>query len=100
MFITPMTPIARLNEANQVKEAPKAGEAEQIFRGIVDAVIGNMRETEIVSSNNSALLALGEIDDLHTIGIDATKAFLATRLVVELRNRATEAYSEIMRISM
>ena len=115
MFITPITPMTQLtqitplNQFNSVgrqaqpdarisgAELPKANSP---FNEIFGTAIQNLRATEIISNNNAAPLALGEIDDLHTLGIDATRAFLAERLVVELRNRAMESYSEIMRINI
>ena len=100
MFITPITPLGQLG-GNQVTAAsPPAGQNGLPFKEIFSTAIQNLKETEIVSNNDTALLALGDIDDLHTLGINATKAYLAERLVVELRNRAMEAYSEIMRMNM
>jgi len=98
--MTPITPISPLGSARQAQPNAQASGTDMPFRQIFDTAVQNLRETEMISQNNSTLLALGDIDDLHTIGIDATKAFLAERLVVELRNRAMEAYSEIMRINL
>ena len=100
MFITPLTPIGRLNADNQTQATSGAGGSGTPFKEIFSTAVQNLKETEMISNNNSTLLALGDIDDLHTIGIDATKAFLAERLVIELRNRTMEAYSEIMRINL
>jgi len=88
------------NAAGQLQPNAQARGADMPFKEIFGTAIQNLRETEITSNQNSTLLALGDVDDLHTIGIDATKAFLAERLVIELRNRAMEAYSEIMRINL
>ena len=100
MFITPMTPLGELSGLKTIRTEPERKGNELPFKEIFTTAINNMQETETNSNNNSTLLALGDVDDLHTIGIDATKAYLAERLVVELRNRAMEAYSEIMRINM
>ena len=100
MFITPMTPLGELSGLKTVHPEQVRRGTDLPFKDIFTTAIKNMQETEATSNNNSALIALGDIDDLHTLGIDATKAFLAERLVVELRNRAMEAYSELMRINM
>lgn len=98
MPITPFTPIKTLGELSEpanpqvVKDLP--------FKEIFSTAIQNLKETEITSNNDTALLALGDIDDLHTLGIDATKAYLAERFVIEVRNRAMEAYTELMRINL
>jgi len=95
-----MTPLGELSGLKTMHNEPETNSNELPFKEIFTTAIKNMQETETTSNNNSTLLALGDVDDLHTIGIDATKAYLAERLVVELRNRAMEAYSEIMRINM
>ena len=99
MFITPITPLGELSGLKTLQPEPAKNTNEMPFREIFTTAINNLRETETISNNNSAKLALGDIDDLHTLGIDATKAFLAERLVIELRNRTMEAYSEIMRMN-
>jgi len=105
MFITPMTPITPIRTLGELSgvtdgRANSSGIKELPFKEVFGTAVQNLKQTEITSNDNSALLALGDIDDLHTIGIDATKAYLAERLVIELRNRAMEAYSEIMRINL
>ena len=41
-----------------------------------------------------------QTDDAHTEPIAAAKAQLSVELLVQLRNRALEAYNEIMRINL
>ena len=107
MFITPITPFTPITPIKTLGElsgtdtqANPLGIKDIPFKDVFSTAIQNLKETEITSNNDTALLALGEIDDLHTIGIDATKAYLAERLVIELRNRAMEAYTELMRINL
>ena len=99
MFITPMTPLGQIN-GTRIESAGSPAGNDLPFREIFTTAVQNLRETEVVSNNDSTLLALGDIDDLHTLGINATKAYLAERLVVEIRNRSMEAYTELMRINM
>ena len=100
MFITPITPLGQIS-GNQVTATGAPATGNDIpFKEIFSSAVQNLKETEVISNNDSTLLALGDIDDLHTLGINATKAYLAERFVVELRNRAMEAYSEIMRMNM
>ena len=100
MFITPITPLGQLSGNQQATASPPMTGNELPFKEIFTTAVQNLKETEVISNNDTALLALGDIDDLHTLGINATKAYLAERFVVELRNRAMEAYSEIMRMNM
>jgi flagellar hook-basal body complex protein FliE len=45
-------------------------------------------------------LATGNIDSLHTLTIDLAKAELAVQTLVQVRNKALDAYNEIMRITL
>jgi len=96
--ITPITPIEPLNR--QITNVQQQNENSSPFRDMLNTMVQNLIETETTANNNSLRVALGDIDDLHTIGIDATRAFLAQRLVIEVRNRALEAHSEIMRLTV
>lgn len=101
MFITPMKPMSSLDDSllnGQKPEVPggQGGTFQQIFNNAIQ----DMKDTQAAVDRDTQLLATGEIDDLHTLGINTTKAYLAERLVVELRNKAIDAYSEIMRISL
>jgi len=100
MFITPITPMGQLSGLTMGSIEPEKKSGAFPFQQIFENAIQNMKETEAVSNNDAAFLATGDIDDLHTLGINATKAYLSERLVVELRNRAMEAYSEVMRINL
>ena len=98
--ITPLTRIAPLREQEaELRQRQNAGTPTP-FAEIFSTVIQNMRETAAIANNNAVRVALGDVDDLHTLGIDAERAFLAGRLAVELRNRTVDGYTELMRINL
>jgi flagellar hook-basal body complex protein FliE len=45
-------------------------------------------------------LATGELTDIHTYMAAATKAELAVQMTVAIRDKAVEAYQEIMRMQV
>lgn len=45
-------------------------------------------------------LALGEIDDIHSVIIAAEKADLALQYTLAIRNKIVDAYQEIMRMQL
>ena len=59
-----------------------------------------MRKTEDTLAKNQYLLATGQIEDPHTVAIASSEAQLASDVLVSLRNKALEAYNEIMRINL
>lgn len=99
MFITPMKPLSEIHSSPPVNNAEERQNSSSFLNIFQDAV-DNLKETEAAVQRDTELMATGQIDDLHTLGINATKAYLAERLVIELRNRALDAYSEIMRLNV
>ena len=43
---------------------------------------------------------MGETDNLHSVMLQMAQADLAFRLVLEVRNRLTEAYQEVMKMQV
>jgi flagellar hook-basal body complex protein FliE len=52
------------------------------------------------SDTASAQVATGTATDLHSMTIAATKAQLGVEMTVAMRDKAVEAYQEIMRMSV
>jgi flagellar hook-basal body complex protein FliE len=52
------------------------------------------------SENQSILLAKGEAVNLHDVTIAAQKANLALDLTVQIRDKAVEAYQEMMKLQV
>lgn len=67
-----------------------------IFRTAIDAV----RETDTERNQAEYLMATGQLDNPSVLLIAETKAGYAVDLMVQLRNKAVDAYNELMRISM
>ena len=59
-----------------------------------------MEQTEAATREDAYKLSIGEIDDLHTVMINAAKADIALQTMVQLRNKILDAYTEIMRINL
>ena len=67
-----------------------------VFRWAID----NVRETDAEMNKAQYLLATGQLDNPAEVTMANTKAAAAVDLLVQLRNKAVEAYSELMRISL
>jgi flagellar hook-basal body complex protein FliE len=66
------------------------------FQGGLDAVSKSIGASDIAT----AQVATGTATDLHAVSIAATKAQLGVSMTVALRDKAVEAYQEIMRMSV
>lgn len=67
-----------------------------IFRSMVDDV----KETDAAKNEAYYALSTGQLDNPAVASIAATQAELSVSLLVQMRNKALDAYSELMRISL
>ncbi len=93
-----MTPVkmqaeSHLGEDEPAKAVPAFGEYLQNALGEVDSL-------QHESDNMSKALAAGQVDDISQVVIAAEKADIALQLTLAVRNKAVEAYQEIMRMQV
>lgn len=95
-----INPIQMMNFGNmgmqEDKTVTSGGGFEHVFKNAWNTAV----ESEQDLAQKQYLLSIGEIDDTHTVPIAASKADLSLSLMVNLRNKALEAYNELMRISV
>ncbi len=94
-----MTPVkmsarSHLNET-KVDEQPVKSFGEYL----VDS-LKKVNELELESEELNAALAAGRIEDISQVVVASQKAEIALQLTLQLRNRATQAYQEIMRMQV
>jgi flagellar hook-basal body complex protein FliE len=70
------------------------------FFNIFQDAIQNVKDTDSDLVQSEYLLSTGQLDNPATVTIAATKSELAVDLLVQLRNKALDAYSELTRISI
>ncbi len=103
MFIVPISgvisPVQSVfeNENEQVKEIT---ESTPQFSDVFKEVFNDVQETQQQTNIDSVKLMQGEIDDLHTIYNNMTKASIAVETFVAVKNAAVDAYNQVLQISM
>lgn len=70
------------------------------FQDLFADAIRQVAETDKAVQSDAIKLAAGDADSLHTMMIDLAKAELAVSTLVQVRNKAFDAYNEIMRITL
>ena len=105
MFIVPLSSsITPLNTPTQlgIEKAPAAseGDSQPSFKDVFKEAYNAVTETQRVTQEDSVKLVMGEIDDLHTINLNAKKAQMAVQTFVSIKNTAVDAYKELMGISL
>ncbi len=100
-FITPIQPWRSIGEIGG--DSAVYGESAangNMFQSIFESAVQDVRNTESNLQSQQYLLSTGQINDPHTVQIAASEAQLATNMLVQLRNKALDAYNELMRISL
>lgn len=92
--IQPITNITGAGKTAAVQES-EGGTFASIFQSAVDYV----KETDAAKNETQYLLATGQLDNPAELTIAATKAQIAVDLLVQLRNKALDAYNELKNIS-
>jgi flagellar hook-basal body complex protein FliE len=78
--------------------ALKPGEGGDGFAATLAAVFDQLQGTQNVSNQMAAQAATGDLKDVHDYMIASNEAALATEMVVTIKNKAVEAFNEIMRM--
>ena len=78
----------------------KTEEVRKSFGDVLKDSMENIKQLHAKDEENTERLAVGEIDNLHSVMIDAEKADISMQLMLQTRNKAIEAYQEIMRMQI
>lgn len=70
------------------------------FPSVFSDALQNLTELDQVKAEDSRSLAVGDMDNLALMQVNSLRADTALSLFIELRNRALDAYQEIMRINV
>ena len=99
-FITPIQ-VLSLDQIIEKQKVNSAGaDGESSFKNIFTNAVKDVQEKENDLQYKQYLLATGQIDDAHTVPVAMSEAKLSVDMLVQLRNKALDAYNELMRISL
>lgn len=100
MFIEPIQPIKGIGQIQDTSKSTYEKDNKLSFKSIFNNALENYVETESKVDEDIYKLSVGESDDLHNLMINTQKAELSLDLVIQLRNKALDAYNEIMRMGV
>lgn len=99
-MISPIEQLSPIISAGQ-EQATKAKSTDQtLFGSIFQSAINQVKQTDATKVETEYLLATGQLDNPSALMIAASKSELSVSLLVQLRNKALDAYSELTRISL
>lgn len=82
---------------------PQAESSAGVSRGFaraLEGVLGQAAEQNVRSQQAVLDLALGKTTDMHHVVLEVARADLAFRLLLEVRNRLSDAYQEVMKMQL
>lgn len=103
MSTIPLIPSITLpgTEGLSEKTSSAAGASAQFpFQSLFEDAVSNVKQTGAAKDLEVEKLVTGQSDNLHEAVIASQKFSLSVDLLVQLRNKALDAYNEIMRISV
>jgi flagellar hook-basal body complex protein FliE len=83
-----------------VQTSPSAAARGADFAGAVGQSLSNLEKLDRTTSSLAVQAATGDLNDIHDYVITATQAQLATQLTTTVRNKAIDAFNEIMRMPL
>ena len=93
--IAPLSPLREAAPSEQVQDTAANGFGD-IFKTAIDAV----KESDAEKTQLQYLQATGQLDNPVYLNMASSKYELSVSLLVQLRNRALDAYNELIRISL
>ena len=93
-----MTPV-KMSAHSHLGET-KVDEPVKSFGEFLTDALKKTNELQLESDKMNAALAAGRIEDVSQVVVAAQKAEISIQLALQLRNRATQAYQEIMRMQV
>lgn len=98
--IQSISPLWEVMPGRQVQAAQKKTDGGSIFADILRSTVDNVRKSEADVAETEYLLSTGQLDNPAEVNMATYKAEAAIALLVQLRERAMNAYSELSRISL
>ncbi len=86
-----------LNKKSSVTQTANAGEA---FADKLKSAMNEVNDLQVGSEKAMSDIATGQVKDLHQAALAIDKAEISMKLMLEVRNKALNAYKEISRTQM
>ena len=99
-MITPINAVQAVGDLSVSQTVSPTVNAKTSFADWMTQQIDEVQRSEQTAEAGLVNLATGQADNLHQVMIDLEQAKLSFQLLLQVRNRALEAYQEIMRMQI
>ena len=97
---TPIQTISPLSLNNRIENKANAQGDDGDFLSILKQTIGDVNEKQKSADLSLGHIATGQVKDLHQAAIAIDKAEISMKVMLEVRNKALNAYKEILKTQM
>lgn len=100
--VSPLGSLGRLQPLAAPQPAAVGGGAAPAggFAAVLNGVLAGNAQATAAADRAVADLATGAAQDVHTVSLAVAQADVSFRLILELRNRLTEAFQEVSRMQV
>lgn len=98
MEIAPVLGTSPTLPAGYQSRTSGASETGSSFAATLGGAMDQLQSLQATSNELAIQAAAGELPDIHTATLAATRASVAMEMAVTFRNRGVEAFNEIMRM--
>lgn len=99
MEISALTKVGGLSQAFPAQEAQGTqGNPAVGFGKFLEEMVSKVNEQQVTADKSIQSLATGESKGLHEVMLAVEKASVSFQMLTQVRNKAVEAYQEIMRM--
>ena len=99
-MITPIEQIQSISGIRPGEAAEPVRTTQGLFGAVFQSAIDNVKQTDMEVREAQYLLSTGQLDNPAAATIAMEKESIALDLLIQLRNKALDAYSELTRISV
>ena len=100
MAIAPVGPVGLVSVGDAAGPAQARPAGKSPFGDVVEKLLGDANSGQLQADQAIRDLAMGQADNLHDVMLAVAKADLTFRTILEVRNRLTDAYQEVMRMQL
>lgn len=95
-LLTPPAPDRALSIASLPRQAPAAAE----FSSLLSEAIDRVNQSNRAAANGIDRYLSGENEEVHDVVLNIQRNELQFELFLQMRNKAVQAYQEVMRMQM
>lgn len=98
-MIPPLSSIQPIN-LPEVAKVDAAGSGAGAFQSVLEGIVGHVEKSQTQAQQAADNFLSGGNEELHSVALASQRASLEFELFLQVRNKVTSAYQEIMRMQV